>query len=127
MKLYRIARTFAGNQADAKTASKAQGTPWREDEWPTDKVGLLAKLNALLAEPGEGAAQAPLDIEAAPLFQSAPPVTPAAVEASTTRAAQIARDMTIEEAIAEADYARALALAHHIHHRLMEHARAARG
>jgi len=126
MKLYRIARTYVGTQAEAKTTGKAQGAPWYEDEVPTDKAGLIAKLNALLAEQGEGAAPAPIDAPAAPLFQSTPPISPAAIEASATRAAQIARDITIEEAIAEADYPRALALAHQIHHRLMEHARAAR-
>lgn len=46
MRLYRTpAGTWAGTQADAKAAAKAEGSTWSEEEVPTDKPQLLAFLN----------------------------------------------------------------------------------
>jgi hypothetical protein len=122
MKLYIADGGYVGTQAEAKQVDRA----FRPVEVPTSKDELIAFLNQLVRHTADIYRSRVAIMPAPELFQSAPPATPAAIEASATRAAQIARDITIEEAIAEADYARALALAHHIHHRLMEHARAAR-
>lgn len=124
MKLYRIGQTHVSTQPDAKAASKAQGVPWLDVEVPTDKIGLLAYLNALTADGAATITGKPeLEIMLAPeLFQSSPPVTPASAEASQAYAAKVERDLSIEDAILAADYPRALYLASCIHTRLMEHA-----
>lgn len=111
MRLYRTPQgQWAGTQAEAKALGQ-----FDQVEVPTDKPGLLEFLNRHRV----GAM-----VEAAPsLTLIQPPAPPP--PAPDTRGAQLAQDISVEEAIQAADYPRALYLAHQVHHRLMEHARSA--
>lgn len=109
MKYYLAEGRYYNTKADVK------GKEAKQVDLPTDKDGYRELVNGLLDE--RDAANA-----AAILTNMHPLVI---VPDPDTVRDQQRQDITIEEAIAEADYPRALALAHHIHHRLMEHARAA--
>lgn len=120
MKLYLIPTTgqWFGTQDEAKAAARAADTHYDRVEVPTlHKAALIAWLN----EHRVGADQ-PAAPPAGPVIDY---VTPPPRQPDPARAAQVDREITIEEAIGEADYPRALRLAEHIHCRLMEHARAA--
>lgn len=122
MKLYRTENTFDGSQAAARATSKALAAPWTEFEWPTSKPEVIAALNQLCA--GIAVNSGPETLELLH-FQSTPPMSAPSIQASRDYAASVARDVSIEEAIAEADHARLIRLAEHIHFRLMELARGA--
>lgn len=136
MKLYIANGRYVGTQAQARDIDPKHNL--QHVEVRTDKDGLIEDLNAIVAAasriphftPGEPIAVQYNSIDpdnGFALFQSTPPVAPVAIEKARDFAAQTAQDITIEEAIGDADYPRALSLAHHIHHRLMEFARAAGG
>lgn len=108
MKFYFADGRYYGTKAEVK------GKDATQVDLPIDKDGYMALVNRLLDERDDALAMAagtprPLISQPAP----------------DTAREQQRSDITIEEAIAEADYPRALTLAHHIHHRLMEHGRAA--
>jgi hypothetical protein len=104
---------WAGTQAEAKALGLFELV-----EVPTDKPGLLAFLNLHRV----GADRVEIDYTPT-ITLVQPPAPPPPVP--DTRGAQLAQDISVEEAIQRADYPRALYLAHQIHHRLMEHAREA--
>lgn len=112
MKFY---HTTDGRWATARPASKAAAAEWAAIDIDTTQRGLLAFLN--LHRVGA-------TVETAPSLTLVQPPAPPP-PAPDTRGAQLAQDISVEEAIQAADYPRALYLAHQIHHRLMEHARSA--
>jgi len=110
MKFYLVEGRYVATQAAAGKH------PFTAVDIPTDQKGLMALLNGMLDELAKTHDTAGLAASALIMACEEP-------EPDTVRERQ-RQDITIEEAIAESDYPRALALAHHIHHRLMEHGRA---
>lgn len=111
MKLYLADGQYAGTQAEAKRLGRFTAV-----EVPTDKPSLIAWLNEQLGLQHSVAAPVAIQLACAPPTQAA--------ESTERVREQQRRDISIEEAIGEADYPRAIRLAEHIHCRLMEHARA---
>jgi len=111
MKLYLAAGQYLGTQAEAKKLDRT----YKPVDVPTSKDELIAFLN------GPSPAR---PREAEPALRPQPAVQP---ERAAPAPSKIEAECRIEDAIAEADYPRALSLANHIHQRLMEHARATGG
>jgi len=107
MKLYLAAGLYVGTQTEARECDRL----FTPVEFPTGKEELIAALNGIVDNTRE--------IYASRQVAAQPPAPPAPRAPDT-----VARDITVEEAIGEADHARAIRLAEHIHCRLMELARA---
>ncbi|MCP3730421.1 hypothetical protein M9978_08265 [Sphingomonas sp. MG17] len=117
MKFY---HTADGRWATARPASKAAAAEWAALDLDTSQRGFLAFLN----EHRVGASdRVEITVEPTLIITQPPAPPPAPADPWPARYAQ---EISVEEAIAEADYPRALALAHHVHHRLMEFARKAK-